>query len=62
MQKKLYKTKYGNMIDGVCKGMAEYFNMDPTIMRLIWAAGLLLMLPATVIGYFICSIVIPREP
>ena len=61
MEKKLYKTRV-NKIDGVCGGLAKYFNMDPTTMRLIWAAGLLFASPAAVVGYFACSVIIPREP
>ena len=63
MQKKLYKTRQGNKIDGVCNGIAVYFNVDPTIVRLIWVVVALLgFLPAVVIAYIICSLVIPREP
>ena len=35
--KKLYKSN-NRMICGVCAGVAEYFGIDPTIVRLIWAA------------------------
>ena len=34
--KKLYKSRDNRMISGVCAGIAEYFNMDPTIIRLAW--------------------------
>lgn len=34
MVKKLYKCKKNKMIDGVCAGIAAYFNIDPTIVRL----------------------------
>jgi len=61
MTKKLYKTRNGNTLDGVCNGMAVYFNMDPTVMRLIWVAAGLLAAPATIIGYIVCSLVVPRE-
>lgn len=32
--KKLYKVNEGKMIDGVCAGIAEYFDADPTVIRL----------------------------
>lgn len=35
--KKLCKSKSNKMIAGVCGGVAEYLNVDPTIVRLIWA-------------------------
>ena len=34
MDKRLYKSNENRMIDGVCGGIAEYFNMDPTLVRL----------------------------
>ena len=34
MEKKLYKSNQNKMIDGVCGGIAEYFNVDPTLIRL----------------------------
>ena len=36
MDKRLYKSNENKMIDGVCGGIAEYFNMDPTLVRLGW--------------------------
>lgn len=37
MEKKLYKSATDKMICGVCGGLAEYFNMDPTVVRIICA-------------------------
>ena len=37
MGKKLYKSNKNKMLDGVCGGIAEYFNIDPTLVRLGWA-------------------------
>ena len=34
--KRLYKTSDNKMLGGVCNGLAEYFDVDPTIIRLIW--------------------------
>lgn len=50
------------MLAGVCGGIAEYFNVDPTIVRLIWI--FLAMVTAFVgafIAYLICAIVIPAK-
>ena len=59
--KKLYKSRDNRMISGVCAGIAEYFNMDPTIIRL---AGVLFSLlgGSGVLGYIIAAIVIPEYP
>ena len=61
MEKKLYKVREGKMLDGVCGGIAEYFNIDPAIIRLAWilfcAAG-----GSGSLAYMICAIVIPRQP
>jgi phage shock protein C len=62
MQKKLYRSKKDRMIAGVCGGLAEYFNIDPVIVRLI---ALVLVLPGGVPGflpYFILWIVVPVNP
>ena len=56
--KKLYKSTDNKMICGVCGGIAEYFNLDPTIVRLVWA-GVSLFAGAGVIGYIAAAIIIP---
>jgi phage shock protein C len=62
MSKRLYRSRDQRMIAGVAGGIAEYFNIDPTIVRLIW---LLLALPGGIPGmvlYIIGWIIIPPEP
>ena len=61
MAKKLYKDKSNPMISGVCSGIAKYFNIDPTIVRLIWAFAILFA-GTGILAYIICAIVIPDEP
>lgn len=61
MEKKLYKSSKNKMIDGVCAGVAEYFNIDPTLVRI----GLVLfcaMGGAGILAYIIMAIVMPRNP
>lgn len=61
--KKLYKSKTERKLAGVCGGIAVYFNIDPTIVRLIWA--FVSVMSASVPGiliYAICALVIPDEP
>ena len=61
MQKKLYKINRGKIIDGVCGGIAEYFGLDPTLVRLAWAV-MTFMGGSGIALYIVCAIVIPREP
>lgn len=61
MEKKLYKSSQNKMIDGVCGGIAEYFGIDPTVVRLIWAL-FSLMGGSGILAYIIAAIIIPRSP
>ena len=60
MEKKLYRSTQNKMIAGVCSGLAEYINIDPTIIRVIWA---LVGLTGTgLIAYLVCALIIPEKP
>lgn len=61
MEKKLHKSNQNKMIDGVCGGIAEYFGIDPTVVRLIWAL-FSLMGGCGILAYIIAAIIIPRNP
>lgn len=61
MDKRLYKSNENRMIDGVCGGIAEYFNMDPTLVRLGWVLFCALG-GSGIIAYIIAVIIIPRKP
>jgi phage shock protein C len=58
--KKLYRSKTDRMVGGVCGGIAAYFNIDSSLVRLGW---ILLSLAAGtgLLVYVICWIVIPEE-
>ena len=60
MEKKLYKSN-NKMIDGVCAGIAEYFNLDPTLVRLGFVAFSCLGGSGLLI-YIIAAIIMPRNP
>ena len=63
MKKKLYKDRKNQMFMGVCAGMAEYFNMDPTMMRMIWILVAFFTRGAlTLLIYLICALAIPDKP
>lgn len=61
MAKKLYKSNKNKMIDGVCGGIGEYINIDPTIVRLGWVVFCALG-GSGIIAYIIAAIIIPRNP
>ena len=61
MNKKLYKSNSDQKLDGVCAGIGEYFNVDPTVIRLAWVLFSLLG-GSGVLAYIVCAIVIPRKP
>ncbi len=61
MAKKLYLSEFDKKIGGVCGGLGEYFDIDPTIIRIIWIA-LLLMGGTGFIAYIIAWIIIPKRP
>ena len=61
MEKRLYKSKENRMLDGVCGGIAEYFNIDPTIVRLGWFLFSLTG-GSGVLAYIIALIIIPEKP
>ena len=58
--KKLYKSR-NKVVDGVCAGIAEYFNIDPTLVRVIWAI-LILCFGTGILAYIVCAILIPNMP
>ena len=59
--KKLYRSRSDRRIGGVCGGLAAYFNIDPTLIRLLFILGLLFV-GGTLVAYLILMIVIPEEP
>ncbi len=59
--KRLYKSNTDKVIDGVCGGIAEYLNMDPTVVRLLWVL-LTAFVGCGIIAYIICMLVIPSAP
>ena len=61
MEKKLYKIEEGKKLDGVCGGVAEYLNVDPTLVRLVWALVTLCTVGVGLIGYLICAVIMPRK-
>ncbi len=61
MNKKLYRIRNGKKIAGVCGGVAEYLNIDPTVVRVLWAF-ISLCAGTGILAYIICAFVIPEKP
>ena len=60
MEKKLYRNTQSKMIAGVCAGLAEYLNIDTTVIRVIWA--LIAVSGAGILAYLVCALIIPEKP
>ena len=60
MSKKLYRSVSDKKLAGVCGGLAEYLNMDPTVVRLLWA--LLTLFGPGILAYIVCVLIIPEKP
>lgn len=61
MTKRLYRSSTNRQIAGVCGGLAEYFDIDPTIVRLGWIIALFCA-GGGLLAYIIAAIVIPKDP
>lgn len=59
--KRLYKSRTDRMIDGVCGGIAKYFNLDATLVRIAWVL-LTLLGGSGILLYIVAMIVMPKEP
>ena len=60
MKKRIYKNREKKLLCGVCAGVAEYFDIDPTIVRVIWGVGCFAW-GAALIAYIVCAIVFPDK-
>ena len=60
MDKRLYKVEQGRMVSGVCGGIAEYFNVDPSLIRIAWVL-LSLAGGSGLLAYIVAAIILPRK-
>jgi phage shock protein C len=61
-KKRLMRSSTDKKIAGVCGGLAEYFDLDPTVIRLVWFLSLFISLGTSVFAYIILWIVLPPAP
>ncbi len=60
--KRLYRSRTDKVLGGVCGGIAEYLDVDPVVVRLLWAIGTLISMGVGLLAYLIAWIIIPEEP
>lgn len=58
----LYRSKRDKVLGGVCAGIANYFEVDPVIVRLIWIIFTLGSMGFGIIAYIVAWIIVPEEP
>ncbi|MBR6162889.1 PspC domain-containing protein [bacterium] len=61
MAKRLYKVENDKKLLGVCGGLAEYFNTDPTIVRVAWAIFTVLSFGTAILIYILCALIFPSK-
>jgi phage shock protein C len=64
VQKRLMRSSVDSKIAGVCGGIAEYFGVDSTIVRLIWVVAIFVPVPVclALVSYMVAWIIVPRAP
>ena len=60
--KQLYRSSNDKMIAGVCGGLGDYFDIDPTIIRLIFVFGTILSVSGLFWAYLVMMFVVPEKP
>lgn len=61
MQKRLFRSTKNVMVSGVCGGIAEYANIDPSIVRIIWAVLTFASVGLGILAYIACTIILPKD-
>ncbi len=60
--RQLYRSNHNRMLAGVAGGIAEYFNLDPTVVRVLVFLALLSAGPFGLVGYALLAVLIPSAP
>ena len=58
--KKFYRSSKGEMCAGVCAGLADYFEIDVTLVRLVFVLGAIFMGGSSILVYIILAIIAPK--
>ena len=60
---KLYRSRENRMLGGVCGGLGEYFDIDPTLVRVLFVFGAFIGIPgALLLIYLVMLILVPQSP
>ncbi|MGE5249304.1 MAG: PspC domain-containing protein [Bacteroidota bacterium] len=59
--KTLTRSTTNTMLAGVCAGLGNYLNIDPTVVRLLFVLGLFLTGPGILLAYLVLAVVVPPE-
>jgi phage shock protein C len=62
LRNRIYRSRSERMLAGVAGGLAEYLDVDPTLVRLAFALGSLVTGPVALMLYIVCALIIPSEP
>ena len=62
MQRRLYRSQHDRPLTGVAGGMADYFHVDPTIMRLLWVLLTIFTGGVAIAAYVVMAVVVPVAP
>ena len=60
--KRLYRNTDDKKVAGVCSGIADYFDVDPTLVRLAWVLLTVLSWGWLLLGYVLAWIIVPEKP
>lgn len=60
-EKKLARPKENRMVGGVCSGLGNYFNVDATVVRILFALSFFFLYPGTFLIYLLLLIIMPEE-
>lgn len=60
--KRLYRSRSNKVLTGLCGGIGDYFNVDPTIVRIIFIVLEFLTAGLLILGYLLVALFVPKEP
>jgi len=61
MRRRIYRSRDERMIAGVAGGLADYLDLDPSILRILWLVALFTTGPIALLVYVLCAFIIPSE-
>ena len=59
--KRLYRSRKDRMLGGVCAGLGEHLDVDPTVIRLVWVVLTAISMGMGILVYILAWIIIPEE-